>query len=118
MKEEIKEPEEIKVKPDEIGVNSAKNEKTILTKTEPAVTVEKITVPNENENDGFNNNKLGLKERGQISEKVKLLANDGLASLVRLIQEECPNSIEDVDDEYLQIKLSDLEKKTYDQINQ
>jgi hypothetical protein len=61
---------------------------------------------------------ISLLEREQLSCRVKRLANDGLASLVRLVQKECPSSIEDVDDEKLMIKITDLDRKTYEQINQ
>ena len=73
--------------------------------------------------------RISVKERMFLLERVKKLSNDGLASviiifcllisqLVRLIQKECPSSIEDLDSEKLQIKLDCLDKKTNDQINQ
>jgi hypothetical protein len=68
--------------------------------------------------DDSNPNRLSLREKISLSDRVKLLANDGLASLVRLVQKECPASIDDLDEENLQIKLNKLEKKTYEQINQ
>ncbi len=60
---------------------------------------------------------IGIQDRANFAERVKRLANDGLASVVRLIQKECPDSIEDLDDDRLQIKTTRLNKKTFDQIN-
>jgi hypothetical protein len=75
-------------------------------------------IENEEDEEESNPAKLSLKEKISLSERVKLLANDGLASLVRLVQKECPSSIDDLDEDNLQIKLNKLEKKTYEQLNQ
>jgi len=75
-------------------------------------------IENDEDEEESNPAKLSLKEKISLSERVKLLANDGLASLVRLVQKECPSSIDDLDEDNLQIKLNKLEKKTYEQLNQ
>lgn len=61
--------------------------------------------------DGLNSN-----ERIILSNRVKKLQNDGLASLVRLVQKECPNAIKETEDN-IEIMLLSLDKKTHEQIN-
>jgi hypothetical protein len=61
---------------------------------------------------------LNLQEKITFTERIRKLSNEGLASLVRLIQKECLNAIEDLDNERLQIKIDNLDRKTYDHANQ
>ena len=51
-----------------------------------------------------------------LSTLVKKLQNDGLVSLVRLVQKDCPNSIRETEDN-IEITLANLDKKTYLQMN-
>ena len=51
-----------------------------------------------------------------MSTLVKKLQNDGLVSLVRLVQKDCPNSITETDNN-IEISLANLDKKTYLQMN-
>jgi len=60
---------------------------------------------------------LTSKEREDLSKRIKCLVNDGLAAMVRLVHKECPNSIEDLNEEKLQIKLTEIDRKTYGHIN-
>lgn len=53
-----------------------------------------------------------------ICERVRKLTNDGLASLVRLVEKELPHAIDDSDPEKIEIKLTLIDRKFYDQINQ
>ena len=53
-----------------------------------------------------------------LTEKIRILSNEGLTQVVKLIMDECPDGIEDIDSEKLQIKVDLLDKKTYDLINQ
>ena len=61
-------------------------------------------------------NGLSGYEKSIISNRVKKLQNDGLASLVRLVQKECPNSIKETEDN-IEIVLGSLDRKTFEQIN-
>ena len=61
-------------------------------------------------------NGLTGKEKINLSCLVKRLQNDGLASLVRLVQKDCPNSIKETDDS-IEIILGSLDRKTYLQMN-
>ena len=61
-------------------------------------------------------NGLTGKEKINLSCLVKRLQNDGLASLVRLVQKDCPNSIRETDDN-IEIILGSLDRKTYLQMN-
>ena len=58
---------------------------------------EEVT-PEEEEDKNDNGNGLTGYEKVTVSNRVKKLQNDGLASLVRLVQKECPNSIKESDD--------------------
>ena len=61
-------------------------------------------------------NGLTGREKVNLSSLVKKLQNDGLASLVRLVQKDCPNSIKETDDN-IEIILGSLDRKTYLQMN-
>ena len=61
-------------------------------------------------------NGLTGKEKINLSNLVKRLQNDGLVSLVRLVQKDCPNSIKETDDN-IEIVLSSIDRKTYLQMN-
>lgn len=76
---------------------------------------EEVT-PEEEEDKNDNGNGLTGYEKVTVSNRVKKLQNDGLASLVRLVQKECPNSIKESDDN-IEIVLGSLDRKTYEQIN-
>ena len=56
------------------------------------------------------------KEKINLSNLVKRLQNDGLVSLVRLVQKDCPSSIKETDDN-IEIILESLDRKTYLQMN-
>ena len=79
----------------------------------------KIVDPKEYENltpEDDTPNGLTGKEKINLSCLVKKLQNDGLASLVRLVQKDCPNSIKETDDN-IEIILISLDRKTYLQMN-
>ena len=61
-------------------------------------------------------NGLTGREKVNLSNLVKKLQNDGLVSLVRLVQKDCPNSIKETDDN-IEIILESLDRKTYLQMN-
>ena len=61
-------------------------------------------------------NGLTGQEKVNLSNRIKKLQNDGLASLVRLVQKECPNSIHENEDN-IEITLSQLDRKTFENIN-
>ena len=61
-------------------------------------------------------NGLTGREKVNLSNLVKKLQNDGLVSLVRLVQKDCPGSIKETDDN-IEIILESLDRKTYLQMN-
>jgi len=61
-------------------------------------------------------NGLTGQEKVNLSNRIKKLQNDGLASLVRLVQKECPISIHENEDN-IEITLSQLDRKTFENIN-
>ena len=61
-------------------------------------------------------NGLTGREKVNLSSLVKKLQNDGLVSLVRLVQKDCPRCIKETDDN-IEIILGNLDRKTYFQMN-
>ena len=61
-------------------------------------------------------NGLTGKEKINLSSLVKKLQNDGLVSLVRLVQKDCPRCIKENEDN-IEIILESLDRKTYLQMN-
>jgi bromodomain-containing factor 1 len=61
---------------------------------------------------------LSMTEKMNLTDKIRILSNDGLTQVVKLIMKECPNGIEDLDSEKLQIKIDLLDYRTYELINQ
>jgi hypothetical protein len=61
---------------------------------------------------------LNLQEKITLTDRIRKLPNEGLASLVRLIQKECIVAIEDLDNERIQIKIDNLDRRTYEHANQ
>ena len=61
-------------------------------------------------------NGLTGKEKINLSSLVKKLQNDGLVSLVRLVQKDCPSCIKETEDN-IEIILGSLDRKTYIQMN-
>ena len=61
-------------------------------------------------------NGLTGREKVNLSNLVKRLQNDGLVSLVRLVQNFCPGWIKETDDN-IEIILGSLDRKTYLQMN-
>ena len=51
-------------------------------------------------------------------DRIKRLTNDGLASLVKLIEKELPQAIDESHPERVEIKLTLIDRSFYDQINQ
>lgn len=49
---------------------------------------------------------------------MRKLTNDGLASVVRLVEKEAASSIEEKEEDKMIIHLTKLDKKAFDQINQ
>ena len=60
-----------------------------------------------------NENSLTMDEKMNLTDKIRVLSNEGLTQIVKLIQKECPKGIEDIDSEKLQIKTDLIDDKTY-----
>ena len=81
--------------------------------------ITKIVDPKEYENltpEDDTPNGLTGREKVNLSSLVKKLQNDGLVSLVRLVQKDYPGTIKETDDN-LEILLGNLDRKTYLQMN-
>jgi len=99
--------------------NNNKNDNNSNKKKDKKDDNEKNNNNNENDNNNNNdenNNKLSGAEKSNLNNRIKKLQNEGLANLVRLVQKECPNSVNE-NEENIEITLSILDRKTYEKIN-
>ena len=71
---------------------------------------------NNKDNNIGNNSDLTMTEKMNLTEKIRILSNEGLTQVVKLIMDECPDGIEDIDSEKLQIKVDLIDHKTYDML--
>ena len=65
-------------------------------------------------NNNNNEGNLTMTEKMNLTDKIRILSNEGLTQVVKLIMKECPNGIEDIDSEKLQIKIDLIDHRTYD----
>ena len=63
-----------------------------------------------------NDSTLTMEQKMKLTDKIRVLSNEGLTQVVKLIMKECPKGIEDVDSEKLQIKIDLIDHKTYTQL--
>ena len=63
-----------------------------------------------------NDSTLTMEQKMKLTDKIRVLSNEGLTQVVKLIMKECPKGIEDVDSEKLQIKIDLIAHKTYTQL--
>ena len=65
-------------------------------------------------NNNNNEGNLTMTEKMNLTHKIRILSNEGLTQVVKLIMKECPNGIEDIDSEKLQIKIDLIDHRTYE----
>ena len=63
-----------------------------------------------------NDSTLTMEQKMKLTDKIRVLSNEGLTQVVKLIMKECQKGIEDVDSEKLQIKIDLIDHKTYTQL--
>ena len=63
-----------------------------------------------------NDSTLTMDQKMKLTDKIRVLSNEGLTQVVKLIMKECPKGIEDVDSEKLEIKIDLIDHKTYTQL--
>ena len=63
-----------------------------------------------------NDTTLTMDQKMKLTDMIRVLSNEGLTQVVKLIMKECPKGIEDVDSEKLQIKIDFIDHKTYTQL--
>lgn len=56
---------------------------------------------------------LTLNEKINLTERIRRLTNEGLAAFVRLLQKECPQACEDLEGDRLQIRVDNIDRKTF-----
>ena len=65
------------------------------------------------EKNNHNENVLSMNEKINLTEKIRILSSDGLTQVVNIISKECPDVIENIGSEKIQIKIDLLDHKTY-----
>lgn len=73
----------------------------------------------ENASSGANINNetsLTMTQKMNLTEKIRMLNNDGLSKVVSIIIKKCPKGIEDIDNEKLQIKIDLIDTKTFEEL--
>ena len=63
-----------------------------------------------------NDSTLTMEQKMKLTDKIRVLSNERLTQVVKMIMKECPKGIEDVDSEKLQIKIDLIDHKTYTQL--
>lgn len=58
---------------------------------------------------------VSFDERIKFTDNVRKLKIEEMTTLVRMIQEKCPNVLDDLDSEKLQIKVDDIDKKLFEE---
>lgn len=55
-------------------------------------------------------------DRIRFTDNVRKLTIEQMTTLIRMIQEECPNVLDDLDSDKLQIKVDDIDKPSFDKL--
>ena len=64
------------------------------------------------------NDKLSLEDKAKLIDMVKQQSDEGLTQIVKIILKACPDGIEDIDNDKLQIKVDFLTYKEFDLIKE
>ena len=59
---------------------------------------------------------IGFEDKLELSDQIRKVTHDVLGQITSLVQAECNNAIEDLDDERLRIRLDDLDIATFNKI--
>ena len=59
---------------------------------------------------------VSFDEKMEFTEKVAKLSNEGLTKLVRMLQEECPQVLEDTDNETIQVTVDVIEREVFERL--
>jgi triacylglycerol esterase/lipase EstA (alpha/beta hydrolase family) len=59
---------------------------------------------------------VSFDERIKFTDYVRKLTIEQMTSLVRMMQDECPNVIDDLDSDKLQIKVDDIDKASFEKL--
>lgn len=62
--------------------------------------------------------KVEFQDKLLFSEKLRSLSREVLANIIELIWNECPNAVEDIDKERVQIKVDSLSYNVFQKANQ
>ena len=63
-------------------------------------------------------NQLTIADRTILADMIKQLSNEGLTQVVKIILKNCPEGIEDIDNDKLQIKIDFLNYNTFNLIKE
>jgi plasmid stability protein len=59
---------------------------------------------------------ITLQDKVELSERVRRASHDLLGQIVKVVQEECPDAVEDIDSGRMLIKVAQLSRMTFDKI--
>ena len=65
-----------------------------------------------------NKNQLSMNDKLVLTDMIKQLSNEGLTQIVKIILKNCPDGIEDIDNDKLQIKIDFLTYNDYNLIKE
>ena len=63
------------------------------------------------------NNQLSAADKSKLIDIIRQQSNEGLTQIVKIILKNCPEGIEDIDNDKLQIKIDFLTNKEFNLIN-
>ena len=70
------------------------------------------------DNSNKSTNQLSLEDKNKLIDLIKTQSNEGLTQIVRIILKACPDGIEDIDNDKLQIKIDFLTYKEFNLIKE
>ncbi len=68
---------------------------------------------NEEERKGESSSLVSFDEKLEMSEKLRKVSLEVLAEFVKTVQAECPQALQELDKDRIQIKLDSLDKQTF-----
>mmetsp|Transcript_39754 Transcript_39754/g.45633 ORF Transcript_39754/g.45633 Transcript_39754/m.45633 type:complete len:115 (+) Transcript_39754:301-645(+) len=77
---------------------------------------EEVNRTDEDEEEDDEETEIPFDERIKFTDNVRKLTIEQMTALVRMIQEECPSVLEDLDSDKLQIKVDDIDRASFEKL--
>lgn len=62
------------------------------------------------------NEGLSTNEKTSLTDKIRVLSNENLVNIIKLLMKECPKVVEEIDSDKIQIKMDFIDRNTYNKI--